>query len=192
MGWIVATAVLTLLLVGTVWFAGYVIVNMHMRQQGFEDELEERIDSALRVLDESFMKIALVANKPVFFDSPEVRAVVSAIQRSRDGVVYVAELLSDVTVEDKSEHVALADVEYVTKDDPHDPKDAATLDRESRRELAKDMLRRGDVDVLAPAPSTHDGQPTRQQPSSIRAAAALARHVDRMKAHSSPRTGGTS
>jgi len=96
MGWIIATIVLGLLWVGTTFLAGHIIMNLFTRHEQFEDELESRIDTSLQVLDNCFMEIAMVANKPVFFDSPEVRAVVSAIQRARVAVLDVTDIFKDI------------------------------------------------------------------------------------------------
>lgn len=199
MGWIVASVFLFALWIATAWFAGYVIMNMYNRAVAFEDELEERVDKALRTLDSCFMEIALVANKPIFFDSPEVRAVTRAIQRSRDAVVYVAQTLDEIEVEDNTDEVTPKDIEPVTKEDPHDPKDAAVLDKEVRDEALKKAVREGKMDVLDPigshAPSLQ--QSTRSvemhgmQGDTGRASVALARQMDRIKS-SRAKKGGTS
>lgn len=161
MMWMIGTSVLLFVLwITTVWFAGYVILNLWNRQVAFEDELEERIDIALQTLDESYMSIALVANKPVFMDSPEVRAVVSAIKNSRDAVVQVADIFKDIEIEDNSTKVQLDTVESVTTEDPHNPKDAEELEREVRDEAIRNAVKSGKMEVLNnPIPQRRQVEP---------------------------------
>jgi Na+-transporting methylmalonyl-CoA/oxaloacetate decarboxylase gamma subunit len=165
MGWIIATVVLFLMLIAVTWFFGHVIMRMYAHQSAFEDELEDRIDDALRILDASFMEIAVVANKPVMFDSPEVRAVVAAVQHSRDAVVFVGKLLNNVVLDDVTENVTPKNIEYVTKDDPHAPKSAAELDVDVRRDLLA-AARRGEVEIITPEPARRGPQDSLVRPSS--------------------------
>lgn len=158
MGWIIATVVFGLLWVGSVWFLVTVVANMFRKQVAFEEELEERVDTSLRVLDESFMQIALVANKPVLFDSPEVQAVVRAVQRARDAVVYCVEVMNDISVEDNTDEVTPKPAQPVSSEDPYDPKSADELDRETRNDVIRRAVRSGQMEVL------NDPTRTRERP----------------------------
>lgn len=177
MGWIIATILLSLLCVIIATGSIYIIVNMYNKQHEFEEELETRVDTSLRLLDSCFMEIALVANKPVFFDSPEVRSVVSAIQRCRDAVVNVIEIFTDVEIEDKTNEVTPGTAEYVSKEDPHNPKSARELDAETREELMK-QARDGQREVLNI--SSRNNQNVQQMSVDPRAHVALTRHANKI------------
>ena len=65
-----------------------------------EDALEESLD----VLDERYSSISEILERPLFFDSPEVRRVVSDIGECRDAIIRVASSLSNnVSSKDKEE-----------------------------------------------------------------------------------------
>ena len=57
-----------------------------------EDALEESLD----VLDSRYNSISKILEMPVFFDSVEIRQVVSEISKSRDAILYVANILGKV------------------------------------------------------------------------------------------------
>ena len=63
----------------------------------FQDALEESLD----ILDEKYLKIGSILEKPIFFDSMEVRQVISDIKGSRDSILKVANILTHPT-EDKA------------------------------------------------------------------------------------------
>ena len=75
----------------TVFFAlqafrlGKVVLNV-------QDAIEESLD----VLDERFKSMSEVLEKPVFFDSIEIRQVIAEISASRDAVLYVANQLTNI------------------------------------------------------------------------------------------------
>lgn len=192
MGWIIATILLALLWIGTTWFAGHVIMNMYTKQRAFEDELERRIDMSLQALDGCQMELAMVANKPVFFDSPEVRLVVHAIQRARQAVLEVAEIFKEIEVEDKGDDVKIKDIEFVSSEDPHDPKSTEELDAETKaeqRKAIKKAVQSGKMEVLNPMGQYDSNQQLQQLQrtgvekaamSGARAAAALIRQTARI------------
>ena len=55
-----------------------------------DDALEESLD----ILDESYASISRILEKPIFFDSPEIRQAMSDIKRSRDSILYVANVMT--------------------------------------------------------------------------------------------------
>ena len=69
--------------------------------------VEDSIEDSLEVLDERYRAMTQILEKPIFFDSLEVRQVVNDISVSRDAVLFVANKLTsfgDNTVEDQSEN----------------------------------------------------------------------------------------
>ncbi len=59
----------------------------------FEDALED----SLEVLDGSFQSIGDVLQRPIFYDSPEVRIVIDEIGKSRDAILYIANRVSNIS-----------------------------------------------------------------------------------------------
>jgi len=58
--------------------------------------LEDGIENALDVLDEKYLSISKILNRPVFFDSVEIRQVIRDIKASRESVLYVANILGSI------------------------------------------------------------------------------------------------
>ena len=58
--------------------------------------LQDNIEASLDVLDNRYNAIAQILEKPVFFDSMEIRQVVTEISKSRDAILYVANILGQV------------------------------------------------------------------------------------------------
>ena len=58
--------------------------------------LQESIEESLDVLDSRYNSISKILEMPVFFDSVEIRQVVSEISKSRDAILYVANILGKV------------------------------------------------------------------------------------------------
>tara|TARA_Y100000034_G_scaffold77044_1_gene92544 strand:+ start:159 stop:476 length:318 start_codon:yes stop_codon:yes gene_type:complete len=89
--------ILSVLLSISVYFNvkhGVILLNM-------QDSIEESLD----VLDEKYQSISKVVEIPVFFDSLEVRQVISDIENCRDSILYVANQLSATnTTEDSLEN----------------------------------------------------------------------------------------
>ena len=56
----------------------------------FEDALEESLD----ILDSKYKRINEIAQKPVFFDSVEIREVISEIKSSHEAILLVANKLT--------------------------------------------------------------------------------------------------
>jgi len=65
-------------------------------------EIQESLERSLDVLDQRYLSISSVLEKPIFFDSVEVRQVVDDIKQSRDAVLYVANVLIEPFEEENS------------------------------------------------------------------------------------------
>lgn len=57
-------------------------------------DVEDAVEASLDVLDEHYNSMSKILEKPVFFDSMEVRQVIEDISRSRDAVLWVANSLT--------------------------------------------------------------------------------------------------
>jgi hypothetical protein len=64
---------------------GVIILNV---QDGIEDSLD--------ILDERYLSMSKILEKPVFFDSVEVRQVVRDIKDTRDSVLKIANILGSI------------------------------------------------------------------------------------------------
>jgi hypothetical protein len=58
--------------------------------------VEDAIEESLDVLDTRFSTLGKLAEKDVFFDSPEIRQAVGEIQGARDAVLFVANTLASI------------------------------------------------------------------------------------------------
>ena len=189
MGWIISTCLLTIAFIGVTWFSAHIIVKLITQRTEFEEELERHVDMSLRALDGCHDQIAMVANKSVFFDSPEVRQVVKAVKDARRAVVEVIEIFEEIEVDENEDRVDVKDIKNVSDVDPHDPKSTAELDKETRAELLRKAAR-GEIDVLTPQRDHTQSQDTRdhfappRSPSAAKAAAAIARHQQRQRERS--------
>lgn len=53
-------------------------------------KIEDAIEEGLDIFDKLYSDLTQIAEKDIFFDSPEVRQAVLTIQSARDAVLYVA------------------------------------------------------------------------------------------------------
>ena len=86
--WIISTSILTLLLCVSMYYNyrfALILLN-----------LEDGIENALDTLDEKYNSMSKILEKPVFFDSIEIRQVIRDIKDSRDVVLYVANILGSI------------------------------------------------------------------------------------------------
>jgi hypothetical protein len=60
-------------------------------------EFEDNIEECLDIFDERYKKMSEILEIPVFFDSVEVRRVISEISECRDSLVIVANKLTNNT-----------------------------------------------------------------------------------------------
>ncbi len=59
--------------------------------------VQDALENSLDILDERYKSMSAVLEKPIFFDSLEVRQVISDIEKSRDSILYVANALTAST-----------------------------------------------------------------------------------------------
>ena len=59
-------------------------------------QIVDRIESSLDILDERYASISEILQIPLFFDSPQVRAVLEDIRICRDAILKVANLIGKV------------------------------------------------------------------------------------------------
>ena len=66
--------------------------------------VEEAIETSLDILDAKYKSMSEVLEKPVFFDSLEVRQVISDIKNCRNAILYIANrLTNDSGIKSESE-----------------------------------------------------------------------------------------
>jgi hypothetical protein len=56
--------------------------------------VESAIEESLDLLNERYAKIVSIAEKPIFFDSVEIREVISEIQASHEAILAIANRLT--------------------------------------------------------------------------------------------------
>lgn len=81
-------AILLVLLAG----CGYYLVKFSLIILQMQDAFEEMLD----VLDERYRSISKVLEIPLFYDSPQIRQVVSDIKVTRDTVLLVANRFASI------------------------------------------------------------------------------------------------
>ena len=59
--------------------------------------VEDAVEESLDIIDSSYQKIGDILNKPLFYDSTEVRAVVGELNNSRNALLYIANQLSNIS-----------------------------------------------------------------------------------------------
>ena len=57
--------------------------------------LEDSLEISLDILDKSYKSMFEILQKPIFFDSMEVRHCINEIKKSRAAILYVANVLLD-------------------------------------------------------------------------------------------------
>ena len=69
--------------------------------------VQDAIEESLEVLDGRFQSISEILQKPVFFDSIEVRQVIEEIGVTRDAILYIANKIENsqkVSLDDKNDN----------------------------------------------------------------------------------------
>ena len=90
---IAANALLFLLLLFSIRYNykfGVIIINV-----------QDAIEKSLDILDQNYAKMNQIVQTPIFFDSVEVRQVISEISMARNSILAVAEILTDTENERK-------------------------------------------------------------------------------------------
>lgn len=94
--------VVTLLLGAAIWYAVYVTrKNLELNDQ--REELVDRIEESLDVLDQCYARLAHHADIPVLSDEPIIQDVVYDMKRARNAVLAVASKIVTYGGEDKEE-----------------------------------------------------------------------------------------
>ena len=58
--------------------------------------LQDEIEDSLEILDTKYASISKILDIPLFFDSPQVRAVLEDIRSSRDAILVVANKMAKI------------------------------------------------------------------------------------------------
>ena len=90
---IAANALLFLLLLFSIRYNykfGVIIINV-----------QDAIEKSLDILDQNYAKMNQIVQTPIFFDSVEVRQVISEISMARNSILAVAGILTDTENESK-------------------------------------------------------------------------------------------
>jgi len=56
---------------------------------------QEAVERSLDILDYRYKAIAEILEKPIFFDSLEVRQCVAEIKKTRESILFIANILTD-------------------------------------------------------------------------------------------------
>jgi len=83
-----------------------VSISYNMKFARIIFKVEDAIETSLDVLDSCYNSMTKIADKEIFFDSPEVRQAISTIQSSRDAILYVANSIASIdatAIEDTEE-----------------------------------------------------------------------------------------
>ncbi len=83
----------------TTAIASYFAVKFGLIIISFQDALEESLD----VIDEKYANITSICERPLFYDSPEVRQVLEDIKETRDSLHKIAYSLSSEFVSEEEE-----------------------------------------------------------------------------------------
>jgi len=64
-------------------------------------DISDAIELALDILDERYASISRILEIPLFYDSPEVRQVLIDIERTRNSILKVANILGSIEVQEE-------------------------------------------------------------------------------------------
>ena len=64
---------------------------------------EEDVEASLDVIDESYQNISIVLEKPLFYDSGEVRQILNQLSNSRNALLYVANRMAGNNLKSEGE-----------------------------------------------------------------------------------------
>ncbi len=77
---------LVIILSITTIVSAYFAIRFGITILNFQDAIEE----SLEVIDEKYKSISEICERPLFFDSPEVRRVLQDVKATRDSLITVA------------------------------------------------------------------------------------------------------
>ena len=92
---------LSLLLVLSLFYAvRFGLILLHV-----QDAIEESLD----VIDKKYKSMSDILERPLFYDSPEIRKIVQDIRDTRSAILYIANTLSNIDVsEDEDTEVEIS------------------------------------------------------------------------------------
>ena len=94
----------TLAILACLFFASTCVLAFYAYKFGITIlRVEDAVEECLDVLDERYASISQVLEIPLFEDSPQIRKVHRDIQKSRDQILVVANLLTGGVIEDDEE-----------------------------------------------------------------------------------------
>lgn len=94
----------TLTILACLFFASTCVLAFYAYKFGITIlRVEDAVEECLDVLDERYASISQVLEIPLFEDSPQIRKVHRDIQKSRDQILVVANLLTGGVIEDDEE-----------------------------------------------------------------------------------------
>ena len=88
----ISLSVLCVVLVVLLSFSVYFNVKHGILLIRIQDSIERSLD----ILDNQYNKISKILEIPIFFDSVEVRQVISEIKTARDSILFIANELTSV------------------------------------------------------------------------------------------------
>jgi len=65
--------------------------------------VEDEVESALDVLDERYASISKILQIPLYYDSPEIRQILSDIEKTRTAILTIAASIGAAIDEDAAE-----------------------------------------------------------------------------------------
>ena len=72
--------------------------------------MQDAIEESLDAIDSKYKRLSEIIGIPVFFDSPEIKNIISEVSHTKDIVLYVADRLSN-SVNQKSSKDLLEEVQ---------------------------------------------------------------------------------
>ena len=97
--WILVIILLALLSIAVYFLVKFALIIIRV-----EDAIEESLD----ILDERYASISKILQTPLFYDSAEVRQVLSDVRGCQDSILYIANVMvntQEKTVEEMPERL---------------------------------------------------------------------------------------
>jgi hypothetical protein len=71
--------------------------------------VQDAIEESLDVIDKKYKSMSDILERPLFYDSPEIRKIVQDIRDTRSAILYIANTLSSIDVsEDEDTEVEIS------------------------------------------------------------------------------------
>jgi hypothetical protein len=65
--------------------------------------MQDAIEESLDVIDEKYKSMSEILERPLFYDSPEIRKIVQDIRDTRSAILYIANALSSIDVSEDTD-----------------------------------------------------------------------------------------